>query len=158
MELPGHLWGLNIGLVNQTTLAASGATVAYKMRRGEVKDASTRVAAGHNMNAGFDSAIPGLRKAVIRISGLIDGTANLVDLNFALFSGLFIRIAASYFAAAGAGTGVVVSSDPVWLFPGCLILDSTWSPDSEQGQPIDLEVETVLPYSSPGESAVSFTF
>lgn len=128
------------------------------MRRAERKGQATRVATGHNMNLGFDSAIPGLRKSVIRISGLVDAVANLIDLNFALFEGLYIRMAMTYLASAGAGTGIVLSSDPVFLFPACLILDSTWSPDSEQGQPIDLEVETVLPYSTPGETAVAFTF
>lgn len=158
MELKGHLWGVNIGLVNQSTLAAIGATVAYKMRRGEVNDQVPRVPTGHNTNLGFDSAIPGLRKAVIRLSGLVDDVANLVDLNFALFAGLYVRVACTYLASAGAATGVVLATDPVWLFPACLILSSTWTPDSEQSQPIDLEMETVLPFSSPGEAAVTFTF
>ena len=158
MEISGQFFGCNIGLVNQTTHAASGATVAYKMRRAEINDAVPRVPTGNNMSLGFDSAIKGLRKAMIRIEALVDDTANLVDLNFALFSGLYIRLAFSYNAAAGAGTGVVVSTDPVWLFPAALILSSTWSPDAEQAQPITLEVESYGAFSSPGETAVAFTF
>jgi hypothetical protein len=158
VEIPGHLFGLCIGLVNQSTLASVGSTVSYKMRGADAAGSATRVGTGHNMNRGADSAIPGLKKRVIRVRGMVDDTANLIDLNFALFEGLFIRMAATYLASAGAGTGLVLSSDPCFLFPGCLILGSTWSPDSEQGQPIDLEVETVLPYSTPGETPVSFTF
>lgn len=158
MEISGQFFGCNIGLVNQSTLAPSGATVTYKMRKAEIKDAVPRIPTGNNTSLGFDSAIKGLRKAMIRIEALVDDTANLVDLNFALFAGLYIRLAFSYFANAGAGDGVVSGTDPVWLFPAAMILDSTWSPDAEQGQPITLEVESYGPYSSPGETAVSFTF
>lgn len=128
------------------------------MRRMGKNGAVPRVAAGHNMNLGFDSAIPALRKTVLTIEALVDNILNLIDLPFALFEGLFIRCAATYLASAGAGTGIVLGSDPVYLFPGMLILESDWSPDSEQGQPITLKVETVLPYSTPGETAVAFTF
>lgn len=135
-----------------------GATVPYKMRSADYADQVTRVATGHNMNLGFDSAIPGLRKAVLTITGMVDSVQNLIDLSFALRAGLFIRVALTYLASAGAGTGVVLGSDPVFLLPGCLILNAGWKPNAEQGQECSLQVETVLPFSSPGETPVTFTF
>lgn len=157
-EIPGHLFGVAIGLVNQTTLVPVGSTVSFKMRKAVVKDSVTPFRTGHNMNAGFDSSEGALRKAIITFSNLVDSVQNLIDLNFALFPRLKIRIACTYLASAGAGNGVVLPTDPNWLMPGAMILDGTWSPDAEQGQPFDLQVETILPYSSPGESPVPFTF
>ncbi len=158
MEIPGHLFGVAIGLVNQTTLAPVGTTVSYKMRKAVWKGAINPFRTGHNMNAGFDSAEAALRKATITLSNLVDSVQNLIDLSFALREGLKIRVALTYLASAGAGTGIVLGGDPNYLCPGCLILDGTWSPDAEAGQPFDLVCETIIPYSTPGETAVSFTF
>lgn len=162
MEIPGWMMGANLGLVNQSTLAAAGATVSFKMSRMNLRDSVDRVSTGHNMNFGFKSAIGGLRGDTMTLHQAsydpVPTAPNLLDLPFAIFANLFMRAAFTPFASAGAGTGVVLVTDPVYLMPGILVMSSTWAPDAEAGQPFDVEAETVLPYSSPGETAVAFTF
>lgn len=155
MRIAGHLFAIEIGLVDQSDLSPLGPTFAYAMQKADLRRSAGSWDDTTNFNMGFSSSFTTNRRSVIRVSDFYDDLQDFTNLNLSLVEGSYYRMAMTPkqtepVSAPGIIDPAIV--DECYLFPVVRLAEGSWSPDANSGQPIDLTFETVRPYYIPGDT------